>query len=147
MRHACALAPLLLVLAACGVPDSGPLTASDVRILAPLPGQQAVAAYLTLQNESPEPLVIARVTSREFAGVQMHAMVSTRGMAVMTPLDAITIAEDSAVEFAPGGRHVMLTEPVRPLAPGDPVTVEFHYGGDRSLVVQAPLQPRPAGSE
>jgi hypothetical protein len=39
----------------------------------------------------------------------------------------------------------MLTDPVEALAPGDEVTLEFHYGGDRSLAVQAPLQPRAPG--
>lgn len=142
MKPARALAPLLLMLAACGADNSAPLTASDVNIFAPLPGQEASAAYLTLHNESSTPLLIARVTSPEFARVRMHAMVSGEGMEVMTPLDAITIAEQSEVEFAAGYRHLMLTEPVQSLAPGDEVTLEFHYGGDRSLVVQAPLQPR-----
>ncbi|HET6629260.1 MAG TPA: copper chaperone PCu(A)C [Woeseiaceae bacterium] len=142
MTPARASVPLLLVLAACGADDSAPLTASDVSVFAPPPGQEAVAAYLTLHNNSSTPLLIARVTSPEFAQVQMHAMLSGDGMAVMTPLDAITVAEDSEVEFAAGTRHLMLTEPMQSLAPGDEVTLEFHYGGDRSLVVQAPLQPR-----
>jgi periplasmic copper chaperone A len=147
MTPARALAPLLLMLAACGADETAPLTASDVSIFAPLPGQEAVAAYLTLYNESSTPLLIARVTSPEFTRVQMHTMVSGDGIDVMTPLDAITIAEESEVEFAAGQRHLMLTGPVQSLAPGDEVTLEFHYGGDRSLVVQAPLQPRVPADE
>lgn len=142
MKAAGAVALLLLLLAACGADEAEPLTAADVRIFAPLPGQEAVAVYLTLQNDGSTPLVIARVTSPEFARVAMHATVFGNGMAEMIPLDAITVAEDSEFEFASGSRHLMLTDPVQALAPGDEVTLEFHYGGDRSLVVQAPLQPR-----
>jgi periplasmic copper chaperone A len=145
MNRRVALALLLVGLAACGTDDATPLTASGASIVAPLPGQDAVVAYLTLHNESPTPLVVARVTSPEFASVEMHATVFGNGMAEMIPLDAITIAEHSAVDFAAGGRHLMLTEPVEALAPGDEVTLEFHYGGDRSLAVQAPLQPRAPG--
>ena len=146
MRRAPAVAALLL-LAACGADEDVPLSATDVSIFAPLPGQEAVVAYLTLHNEGPMPIVIAPVTSPEFASVEMHATLIGDGMAEMIFLDAITVAEDSSVEFTSGGRHLMLTEPVQALAPGDEVTLEFHYGGDRSLVVQAPLQPRLAGAE
>lgn len=146
MIRAAALAGLLACLAACGGGDGDPpLTASGARIFAPLPGQDAVVAYMTLHNESVSPVVVAGVTSREFATVQMHATVLGDGIAEMIPLDAITIAEESEVDFTVGGRHLMLTDPVQSLAPGDEVTLEFHYGGDRSLVVQAPLQPREPG--
>lgn len=146
MRRARRLALALLLLAACGTDDAAaPLSASGVSIFAPLPGQEAVVAYLTLYNEASSPLVVARVTSPEFASVEMHATVLGDGMAEMIPLDAITIAGDAAVDFTAGGRHLMLTDPVQSLAPGDEVTLEFHYGGDRLLVVQAPLQPRELG--
>ena len=146
MRRAPAVAALLL-LAGCGADADAPLSATEVSIFAPLPGHEAVAAYLTLHNAGAMPLVIARVTSPEFASVEMHATVIGDGMAEMIPVDAITVAEDSSVEFASGDRHLMLTEPVQALAPGDEVTLEFHYSGNRSLVVQAPLQPRLAGAE
>lgn len=141
-----ALVPLLL-LAACGADDGAPLRASDVVIYAPLPGQEAAAAYLVLRNEGSTPLVIARVTSPGFASVAMHATVFGDGMAEMIALDAITVAERSEVEFSAGGRHLMLTGPVQAFAPGDEVTLEFHYGGERPLVVQAPLKPRLPGGE
>lgn len=145
MRRAVSLAVLPVWLAACGTDGAAPLTASDLRIFAPLPGQEAVVAYLTLHNEGATPLAVTRVSSPEFASVEMHATISGDGMAEMIPLDAITIAEESAVDFAPGGRHLMLGDPVQSLAPGDEVTLEFHYGGDRPLAVEAPLQPRAPG--
>ncbi len=136
----------LLLLAACGANDGAPLSAAGVSIFAPLPGQEAAAAYLTLRNEGAAPLVITRVTSPQFASVEMHATVLSGGMATMIPLDAITVAAGSGIEFTSGGRHLMLMEPVQALAPGDEVTLEFHYGGEHPLVVQASLQPRlPAG--
>ncbi len=141
------LAPLLLLAAACGVDQDAPLRASGVAIYAPLPGQEAAAAYLVLHNRGATPLVIANVTSPEFASVAMHATVFGDGIAEMIPLDSIMVAESSDVEFSAGGRHLMLSDPLQAFAPGDEVTLEFHYGGDRPLVVQAPLQPRLPGGE
>jgi copper(I)-binding protein len=137
---------LLPLIAACGADDDPALlSASDLTVLAPLPGQESVVAYLTLENNGSMPLVISLVTSPEFATVEMHATVFGEGMAEMILIDAITVAEDSAVEFSMGNRHLMLMDPVESLAPGDDVTLEFHYGGNDLLSVRAPLEPRTPG--
>jgi copper(I)-binding protein len=135
------LAAAGLLLGACGADDRG-LLAEDVTVLAPLPGQEAVVAYLTLVNAGPVPVEVTGVTSPEFARVEMHTTVSADGVAEMLTIDSLTVAPESAVDFATGERHLMLTEPRVPLAPGDDVTLEFHYGADDSLTVSAPLEPR-----
>lgn len=138
------LLPALLlstILAACGA-DNAPLTASEVSILAPLPGQESAAAYLTLRNESSRPVVVAGVSSPEFATVEMHATVFSDGIAEMLRIDTLTVAADSEIEFSTGGKHLMLLDPRVSLAPGDDVTLEFQYGSDGALAVRAPLQSR-----
>ncbi|MFQ5982321.1 MAG: copper chaperone PCu(A)C, partial [Woeseiaceae bacterium] len=62
---------LAALIAACG--ESGPpLTVTDVLAVAPLPGQESAAAYLTLHNHSREPVTIHRVSSPDFTRVEMH---------------------------------------------------------------------------
>jgi copper(I)-binding protein len=118
------------------------LTASDVTILAPLPGQEAAVAYLSLANESDHPVVLTLVSSPDFAIVEMHATLIDGGIAEMHSVDSISIAAESAVDFSVGGRHLMLMDPLRGYAPGDDVTLEFHYGSDGLLTLTAPLQAR-----
>lgn len=138
--------PFLLVLASCGPDDVPPLLVSDVTIFAPLPGQSMAVAYLSLRNQTVEPIVITHVASPEFARVEMHATVFGNGIAEMLALDSITIAARSAIEFATGGKHLMLMDLQETLAPGDDVTLEFHYGRDGLLTLSSPLRARNTGN-
>jgi hypothetical protein len=101
-------------------------------------------------------VTLRRVTSPEFARVEMHTTLIDDGLARMMALDSLTIAERSGLTFAPGGPHLMLMEPVSALSVGDVVTLEFHFdydeeyaadeqgpqNGNGFLAVRAPLQSR-----
>lgn len=143
MRQAgCGLVIAAFVLGACGADDGDGIEAIDVRVLAPLPGQDTAVAYLTLTNGGDAPVEITGVTSPEFGAVEMHATVYNDDVAEMLMIDALTVAADSHVEFSTGNRHLMLMDSRDALAPGDEVTLEFHYGADEPLRVNAPLEAR-----
>lgn len=143
MRRATAALGLAgVLLSGCGGNEPPGLAASDVSILAPLPGQETVVAYFTLTNGGAAAVEVTGVTSPEFATVEMHATVFGDGMAEMLLIDSLTVSAGSQVEFAMGGRHLMLMDPVMALAPGDDVTLEFHHGTREPLRVSAPLEPR-----
>ncbi|HUD96219.1 MAG TPA: copper chaperone PCu(A)C [Woeseiaceae bacterium] len=133
------------LVAACGS-DPLPLSASGVTILAPLPGQQAAVAYLSLDNHGVAPITLTRITSPQFESVAMHATIVDEGVAGMQSLDSITIAENSRIVFDVGGRHLMLLSPRETLRAGDEVTLEFHYDETGVLQLNAQLQSRGAGT-
>ncbi len=136
----------LLIVSACGE-DPALLAASDVTILAPMPGQVMAVAYLSLENRSPAPVTLTRITSPQFSSVEMHATIVDDGMAVMTSLDSITIAGQSSVDFAVGGRHLMLLAPHKALVPGDAVSLQIYYDQVGLLHLTAPMQSRMARNE
>lgn len=146
---------MLLLVAACGGDDTPSLAAEELAIFAALPGQAAGVAYLTLRNEAAAPVTLVGVSSPEFASVEMHTTLLDGAMSSMLPLDSLTIAEGAAMEFAPGGPHLMLMQPLDELEPGDVVTLQFHYehasdgevspaaaGGWMLFSVSGPLQTR-----
>lgn len=140
------VAAVLAVLAACEPVETPPLTVSELQIYAPLPGQSMSVAYFVLEA-GPAAVTLGEVSSPDFAAVEMHATVIDRGVAEMLPLDAVTVAEHSAVTFAQGGNHLMLREPLEAVEPGDAVTLQFRYqaaGRDTvdRLEVTAPLASR-----
>lgn len=134
----------MLIVAACG-DERLPLSASDVTILEPIPGQDRTVAYLTLDNRGNAPVTLIRVTSPQFGAVEMHATILDDGIAGMQPFDAITIAEGSSIGFEAGGRHLMLIEPRDALRAGDTVTLEFHYDQPGLLILNAPVRSRMSG--
>lgn len=140
----------LVMLGACGTEEPSSLSVSEVTAYAPLPSQPAGVAYLSLQNSMPTAVTLRRVSSPEFANVEMHTTLMDTGMARMTQLDLLTVAGRSVVIFAPGGPHLMLIKPVEGLELGDEVTLEFHYEyegdvnstGPGLLTVRTPLLSR-----
>ena len=97
-----------LLLIGCQSRDSAPLVASDVRIFAPLPGATGTAAYLTLSNNSDESIRIDKVTSPEYARVEIHETTVTDGVARMRQLPELVIPPGESVAFRRGGKHLML---------------------------------------
>lgn len=138
------LALLALLLFGCGG-EPLPLSASNVTILEPIPGQDRTVAYLTLRNNGESPVTLSRVTSPQFRRVEMHATILDDGVAAMRALDAITIAEGSGVTFETGGRHLMLIEPRDRFEAGDTITLEFHYDQPGLLILSAPMRSRMQG--
>lgn len=111
-------------------------------MFAPLPGQPAAVAYFSMHNPTPAAVTLRRVSSPDFAAVEMHTTYIDDGVAHMQALEFLTIAEQSDVEFSPGGHHLMLMRPVTNLEPGDEVTLEFYYDDERSLSLRAPVKSR-----
>jgi copper(I)-binding protein len=138
------LASLMLSLGACGG-EPVPLSASDVTVLEPIPGQDRTVAYLTLDNDGDLPITVNRVTSPQFRTVEMHATIVDDGVAGMQSLDSITIAEGSSIAFEACGRHLMLIEPRDLFEAGDSITLEFHHDQPGLLILSAPMRSRMQG--
>lgn len=124
---------ITLLLASC-MSDVAPLVASDVRINGPLPGTQVASGYLTLTNNSSQSITITAVDSPQFGRVEMHESVTAGGVARMLELHDVTIPGHSSVSFAPGGKHLMLRQPVDEL---DEITLKFRAGQAVVLSIDA----------
>lgn len=120
---------LVLLVGACSS-DMPPLTISDVVVKKPMPGMMMSAGYFSLSNNTSEPVVITQVTSPQFDAVEMHESVVEDGIARMIKLADLTVAPESTIDFAPGGKHLMLMRPGENL---DNVTLEF-YAGDAVIL-------------
>ena len=125
------LIAVLLALGACAA-DETPLVATDVVIRAPMPGMNMSAGYLTLRNNSDADITITKVTSPQFAAVEMHETRVEGEVSRMVELEAVTVPAGSAVAFEPGGKHLMLMRPPDEL---DAVTLEFYAGPDIVLTL------------
>lgn len=132
------LAILGLLLGACGN-DGPPLVANDVVVKPPMPGMQMTAGYLTLRNNSAEEITIDRVTSPQFERVEMHETVIEDGVSRMKAIPEIVLGAGAAVEFRPGGKHLMLMRPGDDLAT---VTLAFQSGDAVLLTVSVAVEGR-----
>jgi periplasmic copper chaperone A len=135
MRRAFAIA-VVCMLAACSA-DRAPLVATDIDLRQPLPGTQTGAGYLTLSNNTADPITITKVTSPQYGEVQMHESVIENGIARMRPLDSVTVPPHGSMRFEPGARHLML---MRPTGSQDGTTLHFLTGDAVVLTLTVPTR-------
>ncbi len=133
------LFPLLLSLAGGQALACGDLTISDAWVRAAPPTASVMAGYLTLGNDSSEPVSVTAAASPSFERVEMHDMTHENGVMRMRKLDQIEIAPGGKAELAPGGRHLMLIQPKGAFAVGDEIEVTLTLCGEHAQVVKLPV--------
>ena len=133
---------LCVVAAACSAPEGPPLTISKVVVLEALPGTQMSVGYLTLENNSDKSISIDRVTSPQFASVEMHETVIEDDVARMASLTSLVVEPRSSVQFETGGKHLMMSGPLNEIEAGLPVTIEIHYDANGLLIVATTVSSR-----
>ncbi len=99
------------------------------------------AAFMALDNTTDDPVTITGVESDVAGMVQLHDMVEKDGAMVMQEVpDGIVLAPHTGVLLQPGGKHVMLMDMKRDLAPGDEVTFTVNWSGGGSETITAPVK-------
>ena len=100
-----------------------------------LPANIPSGAYLTLTNTGSAPRVLVGAVSPDFGEVSFHLTHTVDGMSEMSAVGALTINPRSTLQFAPGGYHIMLMQPLRTLHPGDHVPITLRFADGSSLQV------------
>jgi copper(I)-binding protein len=94
------------------------------------PTAKVMAGFGTLRNPGTVESTLVSVTSPQFGRVELHEMSMDGGVMKMRALDEIKVEAGESVTLAPGGTHLMLFDPVAPLASGDPVEVKLTLACD-----------------
>ena len=131
-----------LALQGCGGDEDSALRVSHARVFAPLPGRAATVAYLDIENVSPKPVTLETVSSPAFARAELHETTIVDGVASMHALASLVLEPRSQTSFAPGGKHIMLIDPVQGLLPGATILLELHYERSGLLLVEAEVRTR-----
>jgi copper(I)-binding protein len=110
-----------------------------------LPGSAPAGGYLTLINGSDQPISLTGAASPDYGSVGLHRSVMRDGVSTMAPVDRITVAAHSTLEFASQGYHLMLKAPKIALNPGDHVSITLTFDGGSQINVPFEIR-RPDGS-
>jgi copper(I)-binding protein len=108
-----------------------PADSSEVRVTGAwirwLPAGLPAAAYLTLVNASPRPVILVGASSPAYAAVSLHQTQDHAGSMQMQAIEQVIVAPHATLRFASSGYHFMLTDPKQPIKPGDhlPITLIF----------------------
>ena len=105
---------------------------TDAWVRLPPPGAQIAAAYLTL--ESKRTINLSNVTSPAAEVVEIHSMSTKNGVMQMRQLKALKLAAGKPLTLEPGGLHLMLINPKKPLKEGDKVPLVLHFKKGKRVV-------------
>jgi len=100
------------------------------------------AGYLALVNTRTEAVTVVAVESPQFERVEIHEMAMTDGLMSMQELEVIDVPAESTVQLEPGGKHLMLIEPKKPLAAGQSVDFMLRFASGRKQTLTVPVANR-----
>lgn len=142
IRRVASIAGMLLW-GLCGAAHAAGLDVADAWIRAAPPGMDMLAGYARLSNPGPSAKTVVGFDSPAFAAVELHRTAIENGVSRMRPVPRLPIAPGDEVELRPGGLHLMLISPARPLAEGDRVPVRVLLEDGETVEVEFPVAGEP----
>lgn len=86
------------------------------------------AAYAKLRNAGDRLLRIDGALGADFAAAELHRTVVENGISRMVHGEPLELRPGAAAALEPGGWHLMLIRPARPLRAGDAVPLALKCG-------------------
>ncbi len=114
---------------------------SKPRVYLPTPGAKATAGYLELTNKSKKSITVELKEMKPFKHVEMHETVKENEQAKMIQVDRFEVLPDTKLELVPGGKHLMLFEPQKPLKVGQKLKGVLKLN-DKTSVIEFEVIPR-----
>lgn len=103
------------------------------------PTASVMAGYMTMVNSGDTAVTVTSISSPDFENAEIHRTVVEAGVARMLPVRQLEIPANSRLKFEPGGLHLMLFDPQRPLLEGETVTLIIHGSHSGDVTVTAPV--------
>jgi periplasmic copper chaperone A len=99
-----------------------------------LPGGMPMhAGFGRIVNACEAPVVVTNAHSPAYGSVELHETRIVDGVSRMRAVPELQVAGGGAAEMKPGGLHLMLMAPTRPLQPGAKVEIEFALQGGGTM--------------
>ncbi|WP_462170451.1 copper chaperone PCu(A)C [Pseudoalteromonas xiamenensis] len=97
-----------------------------------LPGTPSTSAYFMVSNQDHHAAKLVKATVEGVGRVEMHEHIHADGMMKMQQVESVEVAPESTLAFQPGGFHLMLFEPAKPIKKGDSLKLTLYFAdGDR----------------
>lgn len=104
------------------------------------PGAATLAGYLVLRNGCDAPVVVVDIESLDFGMPMIHRTEEVDGVSRMRPAGRLEVLPGDALVFEPGGLHLMLMKPLRPLPEGSTVRLRLVLEDGRRVFASVPVR-------
>jgi copper(I)-binding protein len=138
-RFCTGLIATTLASAAVGAAPCAP-TIEGMWVRAAPPAAPSLAGYLVLRNGCEAAVTVTGVESLDFARPMIHRSVDEGGVSRMRAAGALVVPAGGELRFEPGGLHLMLMQPKRPLAEGDVARIRLVLADGRRVFAEFPVR-------
>ncbi len=104
------------------------------------PAMKMHAAYFIVMNPAGKAVRLIGAGSPQYEMAELHLSKVEDGIATMVRQDQILVPANGTVAFAPGGFHVMLLYPRKPIKTGDTVDITLTFADGSTLALKAPVR-------
>jgi len=125
---------LIALLAMTGVANAAPLDITNAWFRA-LPGKLPAGGYFTAQNNTQRDIAIAGASSDACGMLMIHQSRTAGGMSGMDMVEKVNVPAGGKIAFAPGGYHLMCTDPTPKMKIGAKVPVLFSLSDGSAVAV------------
>ncbi len=125
--------------AAVGAPASCDPVIEAPWVRAAPPGADVLAGYLVFRNPCAQAVTVVDVESLDFGMPMIHRSEVVDGVSRMRHAGKLEVAPGAALRFEPGGLHLMLMKPLRPLAAGDVARLRLVLADGRRVYAEFPV--------
>lgn len=94
------------------------------------------AGYLKINNPSRQDHEIVAIQSDAFERVEIHESMMQDDMMTMVELQSLVLPAGGDLELKPGGKHLMLINPIQGLQVGDHFNIVITFADETSQRVQ-----------
>ena len=119
---------------------AGEIMIKDAWVREAPPNAKVLAAYMTIENHTSKEIVLTSATSPAFAKIEIHKTVHKGDMATMEEQKELPIGTHKVIKLEPGGLHLMLYNPNKPLKAGDSVSFTLKYADGSTSSVDAKVK-------
>ncbi len=139
MRKICLMALCFLFTVSAGAADA-PIVVHDAWLRASLGQSPNTAGYMKIENRgaAEDKLVSVSVAGANMAHV--HESTMKDGVMQMKAVDALSLKPGAAVEFKPGGLHVMVMGLKTPLKAGETIQLRLQFARAGEITVDAQVR-------
>jgi len=104
------------------------------------PTQPNTAAYLSISNKGPEPVIITSASSELAGRVEFHTTREVDGYVRMEKLSTLEVAPGEQLNLSPGGTHLMLLDLERMPSAGETLSLCLVYSPTGKVCTEAAVR-------
>lgn len=116
-----------------GKPDACIPVVHDAWIRLVPGGMPMHAGFARIENPCNTAFTVTAAASDAYGSASLHESTLVNGISRMRALPQLVVPARGSVELKPGGLHLMLMDPKKPLKAGDHVALRFATGKGRSV--------------